>query len=191
MNSKIEKLGYDWITAEADEVDIASGYYCETRDVFQARLDRMTDDLLANNNIKEEKVYLVSAIVGEIGNNSFDHNLGNWSDVMGTFFAYDFVDDKLKVVLADRGQGVLKTLKKVKPELKNDSEALKTAFTERISGRAPENRGNGLKFTKESVKKEKMYLVFSSGNARVELNKEMKIKQIGENIKGCLAILTV
>ena len=98
---------------------------------------------------------------------------------------------ELKIVLADRGQGVLKTLKKVKPELKNDSEALKTAFIERISGRAPEARGNGLKFTKESVKKEKMYLVFSSGNARAELNKEMKIKQIDENIKGCLAILTV
>ena len=190
MNSKIEKLAWDWITVKSDNVDIASDYYCETRDIFQARLNRMTDDLLANNNIKEEKVYLISAIAGEIGNNSFDHNLGNWTDVMGTFFAYDFVDSELKIVLADRGQGVLKTLKKVKPELKNDSEALKTAFTERISGRAPENRGNGLKFSKESVEKENMHLVFTSGNARAELNKEMKIKQIDENIKGCLAILT-
>ena len=190
MSNDIEKLGYGWITAESSKADVASDYYCETRDIFQARLDRMTDDLLANNNIKEEKIYLVSAIVGEIGNNSFDHNLGNWSDVIGVFFAYDFIDSKLKIVLADRGQGVLKTLRKVKPELKNDSEALKTAFTERISGRAPEARGNGLKFTKESVKKEEMYLVFSSGNARAELNKEMKIKQINENIKGCLAILT-
>jgi len=35
-----------------------------------------------------------------------------------------------------------------------------------------------------------MKLIFTSGNARVELNKEMKIKQVDENIKGCLAILT-
>ena len=191
MNSNIEKLAWDWITAEADKVDITSDYYCETRDIFQARLNRMIGNLLTSNNIKEEKVYLVSAVAGEIGNNSFDHNLGNWADIIGIFFAYDFIDSELKIVLADRGQGVLKTLKKVKPELKNDSEALKTAFTERISGRAPEARGNGLKFSKESVEKENMHLVFVSGNAQAELNKEMKIKQIDENIKGCLAILSV
>jgi len=189
MNSNIEKIGYNWITAEPSEVDVAGDYYCQTRDIFQARLNRMIDDLLVDNNIKEEKVYFVSAVVGEIGNNSFDHNLGNWSDVMGIFFAYDFVDDKLKIVLADRGQGILKTLKKVKPELENDSEALETAFTERISGRMPEARGNGLKFSRESIKEENMHLVFTSGNAEAELNKEMKIKEIEKNIKGCLAIL--
>ena len=193
MSNNIEKLGYDWVMGKSDEIDTASDYYCETRDIFQARLNLMMDDLLASGNIKEEKVYLVSAVAGEIGNNSFDHNLGNWPDVMGVFFAYGFAGGggKLKIVLADRGQGVLKTLKRVKPELKNDSEALKTAFTERISDRAPEARGNELKFSKESVKKENMRLIFISGNARAELNKEMKIKQIDENIKGCLAILTV
>ena len=191
MKNDIEKLGYDWITADPENVDVGSDYYCETRDVFQARLDRMVDDLLANNNIKTEKAYLVSAVAGEIGNNSFDHNLGNWVDVMGIFFGYNFVGNELKIVLADRGQGVLKTLKKVKSELENDSEALETAFTERISGRAPEARGNGLKFSKESIKRENMHLIFTSGNAQAELNKEMKIKQIDENIKGCLAILTV
>ena len=191
MKNNIEKLGYSWITADPENADVVSGYYCETRDIFQARLDRMIDDLLANNNIKEEKVYLVSAVVGEIGNNSFDHNLGNWTDVMGIFFGYSFISNELKIVLADRGQGILKTLKRVKPELENDSEALETAFTERISGRAPEARGNGLKFSKESIKRENMHLIFTSGNAQAELNKEMKIKQIDENIKGCLAILTV
>ena len=35
-----------------------------------------------------------------------------------------------------------------------------------------------------------MHLVFTSGNAQAELNKEMKIKEIDENIKGCLAVLT-
>ena len=191
MSNDIEKLGYDWITADSENVDVDSDYYCQTRDIFQTRLNRMVDDLLKNSEIEENKVYAVSAVAGEIGNNSFDHNLGNWDNVMGVFFAYDFIDNKLKIILADRGQGVLKTLKKAKPELKNDSEALQTAFTERISGRASEARGNGLKFSKESVKKENMRLVFTSGNAQAELNKEMRIKKIDNKLKGCLAVLTI
>ena len=190
MSNDMKKLSYDWVAGKSSEIDTASDCYCGTRDIFQARLGRMINNLLVNNNIKEKKVYLVSAVAGEIGNNSFDHNLGNWPDIMGIFFIYGFVGNKLKIILADRGQGVLRTLKRVKPELKDDSEALKTAFTERISGRAPEARGNGLKFSKESVEKENMKLLFTSGNARVELNKKMKIKQIDKNVKGCLAILT-
>ena len=124
-----------------------------------------------------------------MGNNSFDHNLGNWPDVMGVFFAYTIADGKVEMFLADRGQGVLKTLRRVKPELKNDVEALQIAFTERISGRAPENRGNGLKFVKESVKNSEIELTFTSGNAQAELNEKMKIKQTKQDIRGCLAII--
>ena len=191
MNDKIEKLSYNWLTLKSDKVDTTSDYYCGTRDVFQTRLDRMTNNLLINSNINEEKVYLISAILGEIGNNSFDHNLGKWPDVIGIFFAYNLMNNKLKVVLADRGQGVLRTLKRVKPELKNNSEALKTAFTEKISGRMPENRGNGLKFVKKIIEKENMNLVFTSGNAQAKLNKEMEIRQIKNDIRGCLTFLTV
>jgi hypothetical protein len=72
-----------------------------------------------------------------------------------------------------------------------DLEALNTAFTERISARAPESRGNGLKFSKENVEKENMRLVFASGNAQAKINDKMEIKETNENIKGCLAILTL
>jgi hypothetical protein len=93
--------------------------------------------------------------------------------------------------LADRGQGVLATLEKVKPELSDDQEALKTAFLERISGRAPENRGNGLKFVKENVEEMKMHLLFYSGNAQAELNAKMIVQETSEKFEGCLAILSV
>lgn len=189
MQENIEKLAWKWITTKAEAVDIANDYYCQTRDVFQSRLDKMIRDLLNGKNNKEDDVYIISAIAGEIGNNSFDHNLGNWPDVPGIFFGYYFSDGKIKIALADRGQGVLKTLKKVKPELENDSEALKTAFTERISGRAPENRGNGLKFVKENVESKEMHLIFTSGRAQAELNEKMKIKEIENEVKGCLAVL--
>jgi len=187
----LEKLAYKWTTIAVGDIDMSSDCYCQTRDIFQARLDKMMGGLLGIKNFKEEDVYLISAMVGEIGNNSFDHNLGKWTDIAGVFFGYEAKGDKLKIVLADRGQGVLKTLKQIKPDIKNDSEALKIAFTEKISGRAPENRGNGLKFVKENVKNKKMHLIFISGNAQAELNEKMKIKEMKGNIKGCLAVLSL
>ena len=137
---------------------------------------------------EEQFVYFNYAIIGEIGNNSFDHNIGNWPKEMGIFFAID--TDKRMIILADKGQGVLNTLKKVRPKLSNHKEALKLAFTEKVSGRAPENRGNGLKFVRENIKENKMKLEFYSGNARILLNSGIKINEIKENIQGCLAILS-
>ena len=190
MENNLEKLVYEWITAEPKNADIQSEYYCRTRDVFQARLEKMTREILEIKNLGEDYIYIISAIAGEIGNNSFDHNLGNWPDIAGIFFGYRLDNGKLKVALADRGRGVLTTLKKVRVELKDDAEALKVAFTEKISGRAPENRGNGLKFVRENIVDKKMHLVFISGNGKIELNENMKIEIRDDNIQGCLAILS-
>ena len=109
---------------------------------------------------------------------------------MGLFFSYKWTGGELKIALADRGQGLLATLKRVKPELKNDREALFTAFNERISGRAPEPRGNGLKFVKENIKNRKMHLLFISGLAKSELNDKMIIEKSDDNIRGSLAIIS-
>lgn len=190
MDANIKQLAYQWIMAELKNVNVVSDYYCQTRDVFETKNNRILNDLIKNN-ANKNKAYLISAIIGEIGNNSFDHNLGNWPDVIGIFFSYEIKNKELKIILADRGQGILKTLKKVRPKLKNDSEALQIAFKEKISGRAPENRGNGLKFVKNSVKKIKATLFFASGNGCAELNHQIKIKQTDQNIKGCLAILKI
>lgn len=184
----MEKLAWEWMATNPEKAREENEYYCPTRDVFQARVDRFTADL-NRNNISEENAYIISAIAGEIGNNSFDHNLGKWPDVIGIFFGCENFDGKFKIILADRGQGILATLKKVKPELKNDSQSLETAFTERISGRMPERRGNGLKFVKENVEAKKMRLSFFSGNAQAELNDKMEIKKAERAIRGCLAIL--
>ncbi len=190
MEENLEKVAYRWITEVPELVDVQSDYYCKTRDVFSARLSKMLDDLLESRILKDDYVYLVSAMTGEIGNNSFDHNLGNWPDIMGIFFGYIFAGRKLKIILADRGKGIFGTLKKAMPALKNDEEALKIAFTEKISGRFPENRGNGLKFVKENIKILGIHLSFISGNAQAQINKQMQIKEINENIRGCLAILS-
>jgi hypothetical protein len=178
-----------WVNAEVGKKpnDI---FYCSDISVFQGRLYKLRTALSQNKEI-ESLFSLLISVVGEIGDNSFGHNIGNWPDVIGIFFAYDIKNKT--IVLADRGQGILKTLKRVKPELKNDVDALEVAFTEMISGRAPENRGNGLKYVRSVVDKNPINLFFQSGEAELNLNKDnlvLKIKKAKTAIRGCLAIIT-
>lgn len=164
-------------------------FYCSDSSVFQARLSKMQNEL---EKIKKLNAIfpLIVAITGEIGNNSFDHNLGNWPDIPGIFFAYNL--KRGVIVLADRGQGILATLKKVEPSLLNHKDALYTAFTKIISGRAPESRGNGLKFVIEVVKNNPINLFFQTGNAYFEIKKRhssLEIKKSNVNLRGCLALI--
>ncbi len=182
------KMARNWIADDAG-VEPFSDFYCPDISVFQARLTRLENEL---GKIKRlNKIFpLISAITGEIGNNSFDHNLGNWPDVLGIFFAWDL--DKGKIILADRGQGILATLKKAKPELTNHQDALWTAFTEIISGRAPEYRGNGLKFVKDVVIANKISLFFQTGDAQLKIQKNgsnIDIQKTAINFRGCLALI--
>lgn len=181
-------LAKSWVASESEN-ELPPSFYCKDISVFQARLSRLEMDL---GRIKKlEIIYpLITAITGEIGNNSFDHNLGNWPDMSGIFFAYDL--SKRYIVLADRGQGILTTLKKVKPDLAGHEEALKTAFTEILSGRAPEYRGNGLKFVKEIVETNEMGLIFYTGDAKIKIQKnnfELNIKKSNIHLQGCLALI--
>lgn len=190
METNISNQALEWVTAGAEQATrLNSDFYCKTQDQFQTRLNTMRQLCLQQKITEENTIYLVTAIAGEIGNNSFDHNLGNWPDVPGIFFGYDFSTQKI-VVLADRGQGIFATLKNVKPELQTDEQALETAFKEKISGRAPENRGNGLKFVRQNVQEQNMHLTFYSGTAKAELNEKMIIEKTSNSVRGCFAILT-
>lgn len=163
-------------------------HFCKTRDVFQARLEHFQSDLVKNLNSNLSS--LISAIVGEIGNNSFDHNLGNWPDILGIYFSYSL--SQKKIILADRGLGILYTLNKIVPNLTTHQEALKIAFTKIVSGRSPENRGNGLKFVRNVVIKNPISLFFQTGDASLTLDKhrsEVEIEKADESINGCLAIV--
>lgn len=167
----------------------ASDYYCETRDIFEARLVRLQNELGKIAKLKN-LFALIAAISGEIGNNSFDHNLGLWPDTPGIFFAYDLT--RKKIILADRGQGILRTLKRVKPSLQNYEQALKVAFSEVISGRAPEARGNGLKFVKKVITENPLTLWFQSGDASLFLEKNTKKLEITKafpDFHGCMAVI--
>lgn len=177
----------DW-TFGSDE--ISGQLYCENSGIFSARLTRMQDIL---GKIPDLHLIfpLIVLVAGEIGDNSFAHNLGKWPDVPGIFFGYDI--HKKHIVLADRGVGILATLKRVKPELNNDEAAVKVAFTEVISGRSPEARGNGLKLVRKVVSENPIGVLFRTGDAELILNKDNSFLNIHKNQKpfrGCLVVIT-
>lgn len=184
--SDLVKLAYEWAASGGD---IPHGFYCRDSATFQSRLIRMQDAMAAAE--KTAKNFsLIVAVAGEIGNNSYDHNLGNWPDVPGAFFGYDI--DKGMVALADRGVGMLATLRRVRPELREHKEALKVAFTETVSGREPERRGNGLKFVYEVVLKNGFRLSFQSGDAELELqphDSKLRIRRASITLQGCFAVV--
>lgn len=169
--------------------ELSLEYYCYTQDIFRARLEKMAFELDRDSVIKN-LASLIIAVVGEIGNNSFDHNFGNWPDVPGVFFAYDL--NKRFIILADRGVGIRTTLLRVRPNLKDDISALFVAFTERISGRAPEQRGNGLKFVNEIAIKNPISVFLQSGMAIAEISKQngiLKVNLADKYIRGTLAVI--
>jgi len=179
---------FEWVSATEPTAPLPE-WHCATSDIFKARLERLTHALLQHPT-HQAVASLIASAAGEIGNNSYDHNLGNWPDILGTFFAYDL--SKRTIVLADRGVGILSTLRRVKPELSDDAAALELAFTKVITGRAPEHRGNGLKYVRHALAQAGAQLDFQSGNARFLLDKsgeEFRIGLAEPPIRGCFAVI--
>jgi excisionase family DNA binding protein len=183
FSSDLFKLASEWAI---DKTEFPDTFYCQTSSVFQAKLAKMERALKEEPGL--EKLYsLIVLIAGEIGDNSFAHNLGKWPDIPGIFFGYDL--QKRIIVLADRGLGVLETLRRVRPALSSHIAAVEMAFTEFVSGRAPEKRGNGLKSVREVVAAQPISLLFMNGDAEVRMQepkKEFRVTRGTSRIRGCL-----
>lgn len=184
--AKIIQEVFKWATEKSGLLP-ESQVYCQSRDVFQARQDRLPKEI--NAVIKDEQQsFLLSAVAGEIGNNSFDHNFGNWPDIPGIYF-YVKASERI-IVLADRGRGVLATLKKVRKDIRDDLGALRVAFLEIVSGRSPEQRGNGLKFVKKVAEQCDITINFYSGTAMCAIGSgQTKFAPSEKNIPGAIAII--
>jgi anti-sigma regulatory factor (Ser/Thr protein kinase) len=138
--------------------------YCQTRDVVQSRVESLRTDL-SRAGWGEAQTALITAVIGELTSNAFDHNLGKWRDVPGCWFEYNIGSDQLEVTIADRGQGVKSSLERIRPGI-DEAQALQIAFAEHVTGRAPEKRGNGLKFVMNAIKGlGEAQFYFYSGNA--------------------------
>lgn len=137
-----------WITSAKVEQS-PDTMVCETREILAGRLPRLKDHV--RSGLPASLLPLVISTAGEVANNSFDHNLGRWRDVPGCWFESQVSGGILWILVGDRGQGVLRSLAKSYPEFTDDQPALKAAYETIISGRAPEQRGNGLKFVRNSI----------------------------------------
>ena len=156
------------------------GSFSETRDVFIARMQSY---------IFETKKYLEAAIIGEIGNNTFDHNFF-FEDNYPRGVYCDFSYDQKYIILVDYGKGIKQSLLPVIPSINSDIEALEIAFTKQISGRSPEQRGNGLKFVTASIIQNKWHLFFQSGIASCSIDENgISFNERANSLTGCMAIL--
>ncbi len=183
-------LGLAW-AGSAQPPELPSEYYCERPDRFTSRLEGKMIPVLQGADVPEDILSLLVQAAGEIGDNSFAHNGANWPDVPGIFFAYD--TNKRVIVLADRGQGVRATLSRVRPDLETDSDALRVAFTEIVSGRSPEKRGNGLKVVRRVAESGPIGLEYRSGLGVVKIPGPpglMKITATTQNVRGTYAVIT-
>lgn len=139
---------FSWMAARALKKS-PTDTVCETRDILAARLSPFK--ALIKKGLRPDDLSLIISAVGEVGNNSFDHNLGQWRDVPGCWMEIQTTGNRLWICIADRGQGIYNSLSKVHSKIKTDQAAIETAFEKFISGRAPEKRGNGLKFVKSTI----------------------------------------
>lgn len=156
---------FQWIKADRIKKNDAS-VVCETRDILTARLGHLKH--LAKQGLPSQDLPLIISMIGEIGNNSFDHNLGQWRDVPGCWFESQITGGRLWICISDRGQGIYQSLIGVDSTIKNDQDALQTAFEKHISGRAPEKRGNDLKYVKNVIlEKENRGLACCSGKGKI------------------------
>lgn len=180
-----QKIAADWALT-GDQQLINPDWLCPTRDVFQARQERLLQTL--RGTLPDNSLYLLVGAVGEIGNNSFDHNIGNWRDIAGVIFFID--EEKREIILADRGQGLLATIKRVEPKTVNHLAAMEMAFTKIISGRYPEKRGNGLKYVKNVIESCNLNLKFYSGDAESQVNSSgLSVKSSSIFIPGTFAVI--
>ncbi|MHB2026298.1 MAG: winged helix-turn-helix domain-containing protein [Elusimicrobiota bacterium] len=139
----------NWHASIVRPVESPEEFVCETRDAFMGRLGRLIS--FEKIGLTEDDAPLVIAAAGEVGNNCFDHNLGNWRDAPGCWFEAQATGGRLWICIADRGQGVFRSLTRVDPTIPDEHAALVAAFERTISGRSPENRGNGLKFVRNVI----------------------------------------
>lgn len=147
-------------------------FYCLNRGEFIPRLARIAK-LTQNAGFDMNKTSLIVSSAGEIGNNSFDHNLGYWKDVPGICISWSLDDRSLTLGFADRGRGIISSLQPVLDTM-DPQEILNMAFEKIVSGRTPEQRGNGLKYVRNAVLgSSNNYLCCISNNVYYEIGKQI------------------
>jgi len=141
--------------------------------------------------VSDDYISVVISAAMELVGNAFYHNQGQWPDIEGAFYAIDITGRR--IIIADRGVGLLKNLKLVRKSLNSHIDALKVAFTEQISSRGVGgHRGYGLKHARMCVVRELKKLIYQTGNARLEIrakDNNLYTDVVSNPIQGCFAVI--
>lgn len=105
-------------------------------------------DMFKSIGLSENTASLLSASLLEVVDNAFSHNLGQWSDEIGSLTAcliQDYKNEReLCISFCDFGVGFLATLKNNYTGLKNEEQAINCALKKQTTSRNPQKGGNGL-----------------------------------------------
>lgn len=166
---------------------------CNRRDEFDVRLGRFLN-LFEKFGLHKDDARRATALIGELGNNVFDHNSGNWpTNIPGCVIAVRnyLTQRRLEVVVGDPGIGFLGSLKAAFPEIKTDVEAVKKGLAG-YTGRVGERRGNGLRLIQDwTVNNFSGELAIQSGRGLVVVTKKDIKESDAHVILGTLAKLVL
>lgn len=167
--------------------------HCNYRDEFDGRLSKILQ-MFRNFGLNSDDASLAATLVGELGNNSFDHNLGSWpTDVSGNIIlAQNYPKlNKIQIIVADPGVGFLGSMKAAYPELNSDLEAIKKGLSG-FTGRINEKRGNGLRLIQKwTIDNFYGTLSIQSGAGLINVNYEGMNKNEVKPILGTIAQLMI
>ncbi len=171
--------------SERENLDLHEIVHCRYADEFSARLGQF-ERMFRNFGLNDEDAKRALVIFGELGNNVFDHNLGNWpTNFSGSIVvAQNYPQLKrIECVIADAGVGFLGSLRAAFPTLRNNLEAIQKGL-EGSTGRIGETRGNGLKTIQNwTINNFHGILNIHSGNGLVQVDEN------GTQIKEVMPIL--
>lgn len=160
-------------TPTIENLNIQEILHCFYRDEFNARLDRFIS-MFETFGLDQNEAQRATSIVGELGNNVFDHNLGNWpTRISGCIISAQHYPSLQKIYIAvgDPGVGFFGSLKTAFPEIGNDVDAIKKGLAGN-TGRIDEVRGNGLKLIQQwTIENFSGCVMIHSGNGLVTVDK--------------------
>ncbi len=173
----------------SEDVHIQEIVHCRYVDEFSARLGRF-ERMFKNFGLSDDDAKRALVIVGELGNNVFDHNLGSWPmNFSGAIITAQHYPEmkRIEVVIADAGVGFLGSLHNAFPDLLRDTDAIKKGL-EGYTGRIGEKRGNGLKLVQRwTITNFHGTLFIRSGAGLVQVDEDGAQEQDVPKILGTLA----
>jgi hypothetical protein len=130
---------------EKENDNVCEILHCIFRDELDGRLGKIKR-MFAHLGLNEPETSMAASLVGELGNNVFDHNDGQWpGSVRGAIILAQSNprQGKIEVVVCDPGIGFRRSLAGHQP-VASDADAIKLGLSG-VTGRIGEPRGQGLR----------------------------------------------